>query len=168
MARLYGRSPRGERCRAAVPHGHWKTTTFTAGLRSSGLIAPLVLDGPMDGEVFLAYVEQLLAPSLQPGDIVIMDMCGRPRWCKKNLFEQHRAWSGADMCPASDAAITCRGPVWEFAERVQFNLARSRRMSMIWFSRSRLVTVAPYSPFDLLTPWQPARGADYPATAGIR
>ncbi|MDR6306777.1 hypothetical protein GGQ85_004513, partial [Nitrobacter vulgaris] len=55
----------------------------------------------MDGEVFLAYVEQLLAPSLQPGDIVIMDMCGRPRWCKKNLFEQHRAWSGADMCPAS-------------------------------------------------------------------
>lgn len=87
MARLYGRSPRGERCRAAVPHGHWKTTTFTAGLRSSGLIAPLVLDGPMDGEVFLAYVEQLLAPSLQPGDTVIMDMCGRPRRGKKNLFE---------------------------------------------------------------------------------
>ncbi|WP_166298805.1 IS630 family transposase [Bradyrhizobium sp. 2S1] len=73
MARLYGRSPRGERCRAAIPHGHWKTTTFTAGLRSDGLIAPLVLDGPMDGDAFLAYVEQLLAPSLQPGDTVIMD-----------------------------------------------------------------------------------------------
>jgi hypothetical protein len=73
MARLYGRSPRGERCRAAVPHGHWKTTTFTAGLRSDGLVAPLVLDGPMDGEAFLAYVEQLLAPSLRPGDTVIMD-----------------------------------------------------------------------------------------------
>lgn len=73
MARLYGRSPRGERCRAAVPHGHWKTTTFTAGLRYNGLIAPLVLDGPMDGEAFLAYVEQLLAPSLRPGDTVIMD-----------------------------------------------------------------------------------------------
>ncbi|WLA40841.1 IS630 family transposase [Bradyrhizobium elkanii] len=73
MARLYGRSPRGERCRAAVPHGHWKTTTFTAGLRSDGLIAPLVLDGPMDGDAFLAYVEQLLAPSLRPGDTVIMD-----------------------------------------------------------------------------------------------
>ena len=67
MARLYGRSPRGERCRAAVPHGHWKTTTFTAGLRYDGLIAPLVLDGPMDGEAFLAYVEQLLAPALRPG-----------------------------------------------------------------------------------------------------
>ncbi|WP_456761017.1 IS630 family transposase [Bradyrhizobium sp. USDA 4011] len=73
MARLYGRSPRGERCRAAVPHGHWKTTTFTAGLRANGLIAPLVLDGPMDGDAFLAYVEQLLAPSLRPGDTVIMD-----------------------------------------------------------------------------------------------
>lgn len=73
MARLYGRSSRGQRCRAAVPHEHWKTTTFTAGLRYDGLIAPLVLDGPMNGEAFLAYVEQLLAPSLQPGDTVIMD-----------------------------------------------------------------------------------------------
>jgi len=73
MARLYGRSPRGERCRAAVPHGHWKTTTFTAGLRSDGLIAPLVLDGPMDGDAFLAWVEQSLAPSLRQGDTVIMD-----------------------------------------------------------------------------------------------
>lgn len=73
MARLYGRSPRGERCRSAVPHGHWKTTTFTAGLRSDGLIAPLVLDGPMDGDAFLAWVEQSLAPSLRHGDTVIMD-----------------------------------------------------------------------------------------------
>jgi transposase len=73
MARLRGRSPRGERCGASVPHGHWKTTTFTAGLRLNGLTAPLVLDGPMDGECFLAYVEQVLAPSLSPGDIVIMD-----------------------------------------------------------------------------------------------
>ena len=73
MARLYGRSPRGERCRAAVPHCHWKTTTFTAGLRSDGLIAPLVLDGPMDGDVFLAWIEQSLAPSLRRGDTVVMD-----------------------------------------------------------------------------------------------
>lgn len=73
MARLYGRCVRGERCRASVPHGHWKTTTFTAGLRSDGLIAPLVLDGPMDGNAFLAWVEQSLAPSLRQGDTVIMD-----------------------------------------------------------------------------------------------
>ena len=73
MARLYGRTPRGERCRAPVPHGHWKTTTFTAGLRHDGIAAPMVLDCPMNGEAFLAYVEQALVPELRPGDIVIMD-----------------------------------------------------------------------------------------------
>jgi transposase len=73
MARRFGRSPRGERCRAPVPHGHWKTTTFTAGLRLTGMTAPFILEGPMDGEGFLAYVEQVLAPTLQPGDIVIID-----------------------------------------------------------------------------------------------
>jgi transposase len=73
MARLYGRALRGERCRAAVPHGHWKTTTFTAGLRIGGLAAPMILDGPMDGSVFRAYVTQVLVPELAPGDTVIMD-----------------------------------------------------------------------------------------------
>jgi len=73
MARLRGRSPRGERCRAAIPHGHWKTTTFTAGLRLEGLTAPMVLDGPMNGVAFRAYVEQVLVPTLSPGDVVIMD-----------------------------------------------------------------------------------------------
>ena len=73
MARRHGRSPRGERCRASVPHGHWKITTFTAGLRLAGMTAPLVLDGPMDGECFLAYVEQILAPTLRPRDVVVMD-----------------------------------------------------------------------------------------------
>jgi transposase len=73
MARLRGRSKRGERCRCAVPHGHWKTTTFTAGLRLDGLSAPMVLDGPMNGVTFLAYVEQFLVPTLRPGDVVIMD-----------------------------------------------------------------------------------------------
>lgn len=73
MARRYGRAPVGERCRAAVPHGHWKTTTLVAGLRCDGLTAPMVLDGAMNGAAFKAYTEQLLAPSLRPGDIVIMD-----------------------------------------------------------------------------------------------
>jgi transposase len=73
MARLRGRSPRGERCRAAIPHGHWKTTTFTAGLRLGGLTAPMVLDGPMNGAAFRAYIEQVLVPTLSPGDVVIMD-----------------------------------------------------------------------------------------------
>lgn len=73
MARLRGWAPKGERCRAAIPHGHWKTTTFTAGLRLNGIVAPMLLDGPMNGDAFLAYVEQVLAPELSPGDVVVMD-----------------------------------------------------------------------------------------------
>lgn len=73
MARLRGRAPRGERCRASVPHGHWKTTTFVGALRLDGMTAPMVLDGPMHGDAFFAYVEQVLVPTLRPGDVVIMD-----------------------------------------------------------------------------------------------
>jgi transposase len=73
MARLCGRAPKGERCQAPVPHGHWKTTTFTGALRRTGMTAPMVLDGAMTGAAFLAYVEQVLVPTLKPGDIVVMD-----------------------------------------------------------------------------------------------
>lgn len=73
MARLRGRAKRGQRCRAAVPHGHWKTTTFTGALRLCGMTAPMVLDGPMNRVAFQAYIEQVLVPTLRPGDTVIMD-----------------------------------------------------------------------------------------------
>ena len=73
MARLRGRAPIGERCRAAVPHGHWKTTTYVGALRLSGMTAPMVLDGAMNGAAFLTYVQRFLAPTLRRGDIVIMD-----------------------------------------------------------------------------------------------
>lgn len=73
MARRFGRSARGTRVTGAVPYGHWKTSTFVAGLRHDGLIAPMVLDGAMNGEAFLAYVQQSLAPTLERGDVVIMD-----------------------------------------------------------------------------------------------
>jgi transposase len=73
MARRYGRAPRGERLRAAIPHGHWKTTTFVAGLRLQGIVAPLVFDGPINAQVFEAYVDQFLVPTLRSGDVVIMD-----------------------------------------------------------------------------------------------
>ena len=73
MARLRGRAARGTRCRAPVPHGHWQTTTFTGALRRSGLTAPMVLDGPMNTAAFLAYVEQVLVPTLAPHDVVVMD-----------------------------------------------------------------------------------------------
>ena len=73
MARLYGRSKKGSRCRASIPHGHWKTTTLIAGLTLEGIIAPMIMDGAMDGEMFSAYVETLLVPCLMQGDIVILD-----------------------------------------------------------------------------------------------
>ncbi len=73
MARMYGRARRGERCRAPVPHGHWKTTTFVGALRLSGVTAPMTLGGAMGGAAFLAYTEQALAPTLRPGDVVVMD-----------------------------------------------------------------------------------------------
>ena len=73
MARGYGRAPRGQRCVAAVPQGHWQTTTFVGALRQRELVAPMVADGPMDGEMFRAYVEQCLLPVLRPGDIMILD-----------------------------------------------------------------------------------------------
>ncbi len=73
MARLRGRALRGERCRASFPHGHWKTTTFTGVLRLTGMAAPFVYDSTMNGAAFLAYVEQILIPTLSPGGIVIMD-----------------------------------------------------------------------------------------------
>ena len=76
MARRYGRAPSGERLRVGVPHGHWKTTTLLAGLRLTGMVAPMVLDGPINGVSFQAYVDQVLVPELSPGDIVVMDNLG--------------------------------------------------------------------------------------------
>jgi transposase len=73
MTRTRGRAPVGERCVASAPHGHWKTTTFIAGLRVNELTAPMLLDGPMDGEAFLVYVREFLCPTLNSGDIVIAD-----------------------------------------------------------------------------------------------
>ena len=76
MARTHGRALRGERLRAPIPHGHWLTTTFVAGLRNTGMVAPMVLDGPINGSLFQDYVEQVLVPELRPGDIVVMDNLG--------------------------------------------------------------------------------------------
>lgn len=73
MTRPRGRCRRGKRLVAKVPHGHWKTTTFVAGLRQNGMTAPFVIDAPMDGEIFLTYLERCLAPTLSPGEIVTMD-----------------------------------------------------------------------------------------------
>jgi transposase len=73
MTRTRGRALRGQRLVAKVPHGHWKTTTFVGALRATGFTAPLVIDGPMNAEIFLAYVKQELVPTLRRGDTVILD-----------------------------------------------------------------------------------------------
>ena len=73
MARTHGWAPRGERLRMAVPHGHWSTTTFVAGLTTRGMIAPFVLSGAIDRDAFEAYVKVVLVPELRPGDIIVMD-----------------------------------------------------------------------------------------------
>jgi len=76
MTRGYGRTPRGQRCRGSAPYGHWQITTFVAALRRRGISAPMVIEEPMDGEVFLAYVQQVLVPTLLPGETVILDNLG--------------------------------------------------------------------------------------------
>jgi transposase len=73
MARRYGRAPRGQRLVCKVPFGAWKTLTFLAALRHDRITAPVLVDGAMNGQIFCAYVEQMLAPTLKPGDVVIMD-----------------------------------------------------------------------------------------------
>jgi transposase len=73
LARLYGRCPRTERCPGAVPHGHWQSSTFLAALRQEEITAPFLVDGPVDAEVFLVYLKQVLLPCLQPGDTLILD-----------------------------------------------------------------------------------------------
>jgi transposase len=73
MVRLRGRCARGTRLNGHAPHGHWKTITFVAGLRNDGMVAPFVVDGPMNGPTFVTYVEQCLAPTLDRRDVVIMD-----------------------------------------------------------------------------------------------
>jgi hypothetical protein len=106
MARLYGWSPVGERCRDSAPFGHWKTMTFVAGLRLSGLTAPWVLDGPMDGDAFRVYVRDVLAPTLRRGDVVVLDNLP----AHKSLPPRRRGSpaSATPSPPAAPKSSTCR------------------------------------------------------------
>ena len=94
MARTHGRAPRGERLRMGFPHGHWKTTTFVAGLTLRGMIAPFVLSGPLNRGAFETYVEKILIPERRPGDIVIMD----------NL-SSHKGQGARQLIEAAGAAL---------------------------------------------------------------
>lgn len=121
-ARLRGRAPCGERCRAPIPHGHWKTITFVAALTLCGLTAPMVLDGPMNGPAFLAYVEQVLLPTLRPGHVVVMDNLPRPQGRRRPC--SHRK----GRCPAlAPAALLARlQPHRERLRQAESDPAKSR------------------------------------------
>jgi transposase len=153
MARTHGRAPRGQRLRASIPHGHWKTTTFVAGLRLTGMVAPMVLDGPINRIAFEAYVEQVLVPELRPGDVVIMD----------NL-SSHKGPLVRQMIEAADATLVFLPPYSPdfnpienaFAKlKTLLRKAAERTIDGLWIAIGRII--------DLFTP---SECANYFAAAG--
>ena len=153
MARRYGRSRRGLRLDGPVPHGHWKTTTFVAGLTSHGFVAPYVTDGAMNSTIFRAWVEQLLAPSLSPGDIVVMDnLSSHKAACIREAIEARGATLlylppySPDLNPIEQAFAKLKALLRKAAERT---------VESLW---STLAT--------LLDRFPPAECANYLANSG--
>lgn len=153
MARTHGRCPRGERLRMGFPHGHRKTTTLVAGLRMTGMVAPMVLDGPINGEWFEAYVRQVLVPDLKQGDIVVMD----------NL-SSHKSVAVRDLIEAAGARVLFLPPYSPDFNPIEKAFAKlkallrkeaERTVSGLWKLIGRLV--------DL---FQPAECANYFKSCG--
>jgi transposase len=124
MARRYGRAPRGERLRAGIPHGHWKTTTFLAGLTTRGMIAPFVLDGPINRDAFETYVAKVLVAELRKGDVVIMDNLSSHKGPKVRQMIEAAGASLAylppyspDFNPIENAFAKLKGALRKAAER---------------------------------------------------
>lgn len=153
MARLRGRAPRGERCRAGVPHGHWKTTTFTGALRLTGMTAPFVYDGAMNGNVFLAYVEQVLVPTLEAGDIVVMD----------NL-PAHKAAGVRDAIEAAGASLLYLPPYSPDFNPIENAFAKLK--ALLRAKAERTVTALWDAVGPLLNLFTPAECANYFKAAG--
>jgi transposase len=137
MTRPMGRAERGKRVMGAVPHGRWRTTTFLAGLRQDGLVAPCVFDGAINGELFLAYVKQVLVPNLTAGDIVIMDNLG-----------SHKVVGGREAIEAAGASVRLLpayspdlNPIEQvFAKLKALLRARAARtVDALWHAASRLI-----------------------------
>jgi len=143
MARRYGRSPSGARLVAAVPHGHWHTTTFVAGLRQTGIVAPLVLDGPMTGAAFRAYVEQFLAPALEPGDVVMLDNLAAH---KVDGVRQAIAAAGASILYLPPYSPDLNPIEQLFAKlKALLRKAAARTKDALWSTIGRLLATVPQS-----------------------
>lgn len=142
MARTHGRAAKGARCVASVPHGHWKTTTFIAGLRLGAVTAPMLLDGPMDGEAFLLYVHEVLCPTLGPGDLVIADNLGSH---KVNGVRQAIEATGASLryLPPYSPDLN---PIEMFFSKLKAHLRKAahRNVDDLWEGVANIIkTVAP-------------------------
>jgi transposase len=142
MARTHGRCRRGERLRCGVPHGHWKTTTFLAGLTTRGMVAPWVLDGPINRDAFETYVDKVLVLELRPGDIVVMD----------NL-SSHKGPRVRDMIKTAGASLLYLppyspdfNPIENAFSKLKAHLrkAAERSVDALWAAIGRIV--------DLFTP----------------
>jgi transposase len=138
MTRGYGRASRGQRCVGSIPQGHWQTTTFVGALRQRELVAPMVADGPMDGEMFRAYVDQCLVPVLRPGDIVILD----------NL-SSHKVRGVREVIAAAGATLLYLppyspdlNPIEKFFAKLKALLrkAATRRVDALWNEIGALLT----------------------------
>ena len=153
MARRYGRAPRGQRLRASVPHGHWKTTTFVAGLRVTGIAAPFVLDGAINRDAFETYVAKVLVPELRTGDIVVMD----------NL-SSHKGPRVRELIEAAGASLRYLPPYSPDFNPIENAFAKlkallrktaARTVDALWDAIGRLVDA-----------FKPAECANYFAAAG--
>jgi transposase len=153
MARTHGRCRRGERLRMGFPHGHRKTTTLVAGLRLDGMVAPMVLDGPINGDWFEAYVTHILAPTLRPGDIVIMDnLSSHKRDSVREIIEGH----GAELRFLPPYSPDFNPIEMAFAKlKALLRKAAERTVDGLWTAIGRLVDV-----------FTPTECANYFAAAG--
>jgi transposase len=153
MARRYGRARRGRRVVAAVPHGHWKTTTVLAALRHDGLTAPCVFDGAINGARFLAYIEQALAPTLRAGDIVVMD----------NL-RAHKVKGVREAIAATGARLLYLPPYSPDLNPIEHAFAKLK--ALLRTAAARTVTALWHTIGQLLDAFSPTECAHYLAHAG--
>src|SRR4051812_16682467 len=155
MTRLYGRCARGKRLVCAVPHGHWKTTTFVGALRHDGMIAPCVISGPMNGETFLAWIEQLLVPTLRRGDIVVMD----------NL-SSHKVKGVREAIEAVGATLRYLPPYSPDLNPIEQFFAKLK--SLLRKAGARTLETLDNAIADALTRFSPTECANFLANSGYR
>ena len=153
MARRYGRARRGQRLVATVPHGHWKTTTFIAALRYDGLSAPGVFDGAITGARFLAYIEQVLAPTLRAGDLVVMD----------NLAA-HKVQGVREAIQAAGAQLLYLPPYSPDLNPIELVFAKLK--ALLRTAAARTIAGLWHTIGQLLDAFSPAECAHYLAHAG--